>query len=133
MECKGTRSESSLAFTERLADAPETVVASPSGRSFSSLSSRLYWLRLVLVSPDPDVELCEENGERRIELRFFRCIRMFSRGAMVGRQPDSTSTAGSTTIQLHFDVLSESPGCVIKALNESKKCDSHMVCRRDSR
>ena len=119
MECKGTRSESSLIFTERLADA-ETVVASPSGRSFSSLSSWLYWLRFVLVSPDPDVRLREESGERRIELRFFRYIRMFSRGAIVGRQPDSTSTAGSTTVQLHFDVLSRDPGCVSNASNKSK-------------
>lgn len=86
IECKGTRSSSSLAFTERLVDAPETMVTSPSGRSLRSLSSRLYWLRLVLVSPDPDVRLREVNGERRIELRFFRCIPMLSNGAIVGRQ-----------------------------------------------
>ena len=106
MECKGIRSSFSLAFAEGLADAPETMVAAPSGRSLSPLNSRLYWLRLTPLSPGPDLPPREVNGERRIELRFFRCTLIFSRGAKVGRQPARTATAGSTTVQLLNDVLS---------------------------
>lgn len=58
------------------------------------------------MSSDPDVVLRELNGERSIELNCLRCARVRSRGAIVGRQPDNTSIAGSTAVQLHFDVLS---------------------------
>ena len=102
MECKGTKSSSSTALSERLAVASEFMFVVTSGRS---LSSRLRWLRFSSVLFCPGLLLRRVKGERQVQPRRFRYLPICRRGAIVGRHPENTSIAGSTTVQLLSEVF----------------------------
>lgn len=77
-----------------------------------SLSSWLRWLLFSSAFFGPGLLLRKLKGERRVQPRRFRYWPICRRGAIVGRQPDSTSIAGSTTGQLLNEVFPIYPVCI---------------------
>ena len=53
-----------------------------------------------------DVDFREETRDRSAEVKDCSRTRTCANGAMVGRQAEKTSTAGSMTFQEHFAVAS---------------------------